>query len=85
VHTVDDGSVVIAIHGAELFDFVDDYLTAALDAEIQYRLPTIAPAPHLSIHEFIIPQEVGLNKILNLLKTLPAEESHAAQVADDAT
>jgi hypothetical protein len=80
-----DGRVVIAVHGAELFDVVDDYLTAVVDAEILYRLPGDKTTPKLAIHELILPEAVGLETILNLLKALPSEEARAARVADDAT
>ena len=80
-----DGWIVIAVHGTELFDVVEDYLNAALDAEILYRPPSDLTIPKLAIHELILPEDVGLENILNLLEALPAEEAQAAKVADDAT
>jgi hypothetical protein len=80
-----EGSIIVEVQGAELFDVVDDHLTSAVDVAILYRFPEGPLTPELAIHQLILPLHVGLEDVLNWLQELPTEEVQAAQAADDAT
>ena len=71
----------VAIQGAELFDLVDDHLTAALDTKLLYRFPQDIRGSH----NILVPNVVGQEQINRLLEKLPAQEVRAAMDADDST